>query len=285
MKGSNKKIRVRFWGVRGSVPSHDRTNRRFGGHTPCVSFHYQNECIICDGGTGLPFLGRELLRNKENITFILSHFHWDHIFGIPFFKPIYQKNRKILMIGPGFGRKSFKQTFYGVMSPPYFPITPSVWKAKVTWKTEDLQERVVGKIRVKGREVRHRGKTYGYRFLFPPTTAGEKERRLFYVTDHELSKKDKAFEKWIAGADLLIHDSSYDRKSYPLKKGWGHPAYEDVVEAAVRAKVKRLVLFHHSPAASDQELEKRLQKCRRIIDRKKSSLQCRLAKEGAEISL
>lgn len=136
-------------------------------------------------------------------------------------------------------------------------------------------------VSVESREVAHRGgATFGFQFYF----SGGK--RVVYVTDQELrANRNKKFTQWIEGADLFIHDSEYDRRQYSKRKGWGHSAFEDVLELAVKAKVKRFVLFHHDPDASDSLLKKRLRWCRRYVRSKRSSVKCYLAKEGLTLKI
>ncbi len=163
------------------------------------------------------------------------------------------------------------------MTPPFFPIKPNKWKAKIRWFS--LRE---GKIKsgpafVESKKVVHHDGTFGFCFRFP---SGKK---IIYVTDQELSPSNRRFARWINGADLLIHDSQYDRKKYARRKGWGHSAFENVLEMAALAKVKRLALFHHDPDANDRLLEKRLAWCNKRIRQRKSRLKCYLAKEGATL--
>lgn len=277
VKRGRDRAAVRFWGVRGSIASQQKSTARYGGHTPCVSIHLKNGVVICDAGTGLPFLGRFLEGQKkrpQNLTLLLSHLHWDHLFGLPFFGPLYRKNTRILLAGPDFRGKSFKKSFFGIMKPPYFPVTPKVWKADVRWRTLRQGQCSMNGFPVEARWVAHQGETLGYAFCLP------RGQRLIYATDHEIEGDRKKFSKWIQGADLLIHDTQYCREEYRQKKGWGHSAFEDVVDVAIAAKVKTLVFFHHHPLASDSLLEKRLRACRLRARRKGSALKCLLAREG-----
>lgn len=268
------KIAVTSWGTRGSIATCEKEMLRYGGNTPCVSIHYKKQWFICDAGTGIHRLGKKLMADKKPVALFFSHLHWDHIFGLPFFAPLYQRGRKFLLAGPTYRGESFKKTFQKVMRPPYFPIGPGIWSSQIRWINLKSGQVKVGSVCVEVREVFHRGKTFGFQFYFPGG------RRVAYVTDHELYGDKKKFARWIRGVDLLIHDSTYDRREYASHKDWGHSAFEDVVELAIREKIKKLVLFHHHPDVSDRTLEKRLGRCRKMIRRHKSSLQCLLAKEG-----
>lgn len=273
-------ITVTFWGVRGSIATCWEKTRRYGGSTPCVSLRYRNQWFICDAGTGIHLLGKRLVRNKDRVALFFSHLHWDHIFGLPFFDPLYQRGRNITLAGPTYQGRSFKETFQKVMHPPYFPVGPSIWSSRIKWSNlRDGGRFKFGRVDVEAREVFHRGKTYGFQFHFPGG------KRVAYVTDHELYGDRDKFGPWIRGVDLLIHDSTYNRKEYVTHRDWGHSAFEEVVELAIRERVKKLVLFHHHPDVPDRELEGRLERCRQIVRRHRSLLQCLLAREGMTIRL
>lgn len=272
-----KSIAISFWGVRGSIASPHLKNSRYGGHTACVSLHFKKRWFICDAGTGIRPLGALLQKKRGPIAIFLSHLHWDHLFGLPFFKPLYQRKRKILLMGPATGNRSFKRLIGEIIKPPFFPLRPDFWEADVRWQTLKMGLTKVDPVFVESRRVDHHEKTLGFKFLFPGG------RKIVYVTDQELLPANKSFARWIENADLLIHDSQYDRKTYRRKKGWGHSSFEIVLEMAVKAKVKRLVLFHHDPDAEDRLLEKRLAFCKKQITARKSSLKCFLAQEGSTI--
>lgn len=272
-------VAVTFWGVRGSVAAHDRKSLKYGGHTSCVAVHYRKQWFVLDAGTGIRNLGKKLAKGREPVFLFLSHLHWDHIFGLPFFKPLYQKGRTILLGGPAHGKNSFRKTFNQIMRPPFFPIRTSLWQAKLRWQTLKQKKVVVGGVRVEPRWVAHHNGTLGFRLVFP---GGKK---VIYVTDQELKPSHKKFARWIEEADLLIHDSQYNRRSYAKRKGWGHSAFEIVLDTAMKAKVRKLALFHHDPDATDQKLAKRLQLCHRQIKSANSSLTCLMAQEGLRLVL
>ena len=273
-----KKIEIKFWGVRGSITTHHPKQNKYGGHTPCVSIHCGDKVYICDGGTGLPFLGNQLVKNRQEIFLLLSHLHWDHIFGIPFFKPVFQKERKIHLYGPKYQNESFKKTFERIMHPPYFPITPKEWSAETTWR--DLKEGLirVGEMKVSIRQVSHRDLTYGFQFITP------NDRRIIYVTDHQLDLNDIGFKEWIHKADLLIHDTHFDR-TRPKELLWGHSRFEEIAELAMLKNIKKMVFFHHNPIVSDAILEKRLKFCQNRAKKLKSKTQFWIAEEGKTLKI
>lgn len=273
------KIKIGFWGVRGSIATHYLKNVRYGGHTSCVSIHFDNHWFVCDAGTGIRLLGQELSGKKGPITIFLSHLHWDHLFGLPFFKPLYERRNKIILAGPSTSTHPFKKTLNQIMHSPYFPITPHQWNSKIHWMQLREGRFRMGKVLVESRWVDHTDKTLGFQFYFPGG------KRIVYVADQDLRPNNRKFARWVQGADLLIHDTQYDRKEHAKHKGWGHSAYETVLEMAVEAGVKKLVLFHHDPNASDRLLEGRLKKCRRLAKNLGSPIQCLLARETSTLSV
>lgn len=274
-----KKIEVTFWGVRGSIATHKLDRSRYGGHTACLSIFDQKRYFVCDAGTGIPFLGKKLLKQKKPITIFLTHLHWDHVFGLPFFEPLYQKKRKIILAGPQSGALSFKKALNTIMRPPFFPIGPVSWNSNVHWVNLKPKNFKVGNVKVECRWVHHTDPTLGYKFVFPSS------KKIIYVSDQELQKNDTPFFKWIQNADLLIHDAQYDRKKYSQRKGWGHSCYEDLLQLAMKAKVKKLALFHHDPESNDPLLEKRLNWSQKFLKKHGSNTQCCLAKEGLTLRI
>lgn len=275
MKRSNpERVKVSFWGVRGSIPSFDSNTTRYGANTACVSLEWNQKYFICDAGTGIRMLGHKLFRMKNPISVFISHLHWDHIFGLPFFEPIYQKGRKILMAGPSRRGISFKKELSHVLRPPYFPVGPRDWRSQVRWRNLNSHVSKLGEVAVESKRVDHPGGALAFQFSFPGG------KRIIYATDHNLKGDYASFCKWIRGCDLLIHDAQFDRRDYARKKDWGHSPYESVLEMAMKVDVKKLVLFHHDPNANDRQLAKRLEFCRKRLQKNRSRMQCLLAKEG-----
>lgn len=275
-----KKIKITFWGVRGSIPTHKLDHSEYGGHTSCVALSYGKSDFICDAGTGIRLLGQKIAKKKSKTYIFLSHLHWDHLFGLPFFAPLYQ-NRKIVLGGPKNGNgASFKKTLRQIMSPPFFPVDPLTWRAKIKWiDLKPKKIRLDDGVRFECRWVDHTDPALGFKFIFP----GGKS--IIYVADQELKTKNKSFAKWIKGSDLLIHDAQYDSRQYSKHKGWGHSNFEEVVKMAMKSGVKTLVLFHHDPDSNDGLLKKRLQWCRKFLKQKRSPMKCLLAKEQSSLQI
>ena len=272
-----KRVEVIFWGVRGSIATHKLDHSAYGGHTSCVSISYGGSDFICDAGTGIRMLGQKIARKRSKTYLFLSHLHWDHLFGLPFFEPLYQKNRKIVLAGPKTGKASFKKTLQRVMAPPFFPINPKAWRAKIKWADLKPRKMKMDGVQFECRWVDHTDPAFGFKFVFP------NGKKIIYVSDQDLKSKNKTFAKWINGADLLIHDSQYNKRQYARHKGWGHSNFEEVVKYAMRSGVKALALFHHDPDSSDAILKKRLEWCRKFLKLHGSAMKCLLAKEQSRL--
>lgn len=276
------KAEITFWGVRGSVAAAGKETQRYGGNTICLSVRSGKTHIICDAGTGIRPLGDKLLKSRQKVkaTILLSHLHWDHFMGLPFFEPLYHKRNEFTIAGMGYAKKSFKTVFAGVMKPPYFPIKPSAFPAKVNYKTLTGKPFRIDDVKVETFPCNHPGGSFGWKFIFP------NGKSLIHISDNEPSprKRDKQIE-WMQGADVIIHDSQFSPAEYSRFRGWGHSPYNYPVEMAVAARAKRLFMYHYDPAAADKELEKRLLAARGLVRRQHSSLRVDLSREGTSITL
>ena len=280
-----KNVRIKFWGVRGSVAVPGKSSLKFGGNTSCVEIAAGDTLIICDAGTGIRPLGDDLMRRygKKPIkaTILLSHVHWDHYIGLPFFKPLYLSRNHFDVGGPKPEHMNFGQAIRGVMRPPYFPIPVSAIPSRLSLRNVAEKKFRIGDVNVLPLGVNHPGGAFGWRFDFPSG------KSLVHVTDNE--PKDDATNdsivRWAQGADVMIHDAQYTPKNYEKRIGWGHSPYSYPVKLAQLAKVKRLFLFHFDPDASDEELSHTLQCARGMAVEGNSKLKCEMAKEGLEVLL
>jgi len=261
-------MKVTFYGTRGSIPVPEKAMIQVGGNTACVLVKFDNDQIlILDSGTGIRKLGNEIIAQGveqfANIYIALSHSHLDHIHGFPFFKPAYDPKRHftISLCGKERSENALRNIFSGQMRRDYFPVPMSEMGAKFTfWEPNETDYTARSGIRVISSLHNHPIETYGYRFE-------EKGKVLVYVTDVEhVDGIDPNVVKLAEKADLLIHDAQYTPEELKKKKGWGHSSWEQAVEVAERAGVKRLALFHHDPEHSDKFLFNMESECKKRFD-------------------
>ncbi len=284
-------MKVRFWGVRGSVPSPGPNTVRYGGNTPCVEIRAGGRLMIADAGTGIRALGEALVRERAGAPIeahvFIGHTHWDHIQGLPFFAPLYRAESLITLYGLPGTTKAFQEVLAGQMSSAYFPVRPEDLAAKPVHV--ELRGPVpIGDARVTYHYLNHPGVTAGFRFEH----AG---RSACYLSDHEpysrlnaggefMDKEDAAVARFAADADLMICESQYTPDEYRQRRGWGHSAFEDVLELALRAKVRRLALFHHDPAHDDAKIDEIEQACAKA-SAARGGPEVFAAREGQELTL
>ncbi len=298
IKGQNF---LRFWGIRGSIPTPGPSTVIYGGNTSCVEVRADGELIILDAGSGLRELGTQLTREFStralSINLLLTHTHWDHIQGFPFFPPAYNNVNQVRVLGYEGSRKHLETTFAVQMDSPFFPIGLKQMPGHVAFEELNEMDFNLGKVRVRAIFVNHPGVTVGYRLDFSTGS-------IVYVPDHESyarmrlhpnkspeddgQTKDFAlreaekFVEFIRGADVLILDSQYTAEEYEAHLGWGHSCFEDTVETAIIAEVRRLFLFHHDPGHNDDFVSEMVRKARGPATARGSSLVIESAREGLE---
>ncbi|MGI9625244.1 MAG: MBL fold metallo-hydrolase [Longimicrobiales bacterium] len=274
---------VRYWGTRGSIPSPGPETVVFGGNTPCVEVQAGGSRWILDSGTGIRNLGAELKAKGEVVkaTVLLSHYHWDHIQGLPFFSPVYSEGTELRVFGPAEYGYGVREMLEQLMGRPNFPVDCDHVQAEVT-----PIELTSPSFECEGAEVstyrmRHGSATFGFRL----DVGG---RSVCYVPDNELVGGSygadpgwrAGLEEFIGDADLLIHDAMFVAEEYERVEGWGHSTVEHAIELAQSSGVKRLVLFHHAPDRSDSTLIDIVSEARRRLARGGTRLKVWAAREG-----
>jgi phosphoribosyl 1,2-cyclic phosphodiesterase len=310
-------FRLRFWGTRGSIPTPGSNTVRYGGNTPCVEVHTEtNWLVVLDAGTGIRELGRALISRSNGgpptgdpiaADIFLTHAHWDHIQGIPFFAPIFQPGNHFTIWGSKTLETSIDRVIRDQMSPVVFPISFEELSARIDFR-EIAEERCVGNgYEVTAFAVQHPGGALGYRFasvsqtpeLRPEVRSAERRSNeaigkdqggsFVYISDNELAAHEtyKTRPDWrdrlvdfVRGAALLIHDATYTTAEYERHRGWGHSTHEEVVNLALDAGVEHLVLFHHRPERSDDDLDGCVASCQALVRSRGSKMSVVAAAEG-----
>ncbi|MBI5772733.1 MAG: MBL fold metallo-hydrolase [Verrucomicrobia bacterium] len=287
---------VKFWGTRGSIPTPASWTRVYGGNTSCVEVRFDDTVFICDAGSGIRALGKDLLARKpgpDELHLLLTHTHWDHIQGFPFFPPAYVPKTRIRIYGPSEGDDSRYQLLSGQMSSDYFPVSFGELGAKITSDFLPDGRKEIDGVQVRSFPLNHPGGCCGYSF--------EKNgAKIVYATDNELPIQPgekfpdprhegklravpAALVEAARGADLLITDAQYDEAQYQSKRGWGHSSCFSATDFALRAEARQLALFHHDPESTDRELDAKVASCQKRAARRGSTLVVFAAREGVEL--
>jgi phosphoribosyl 1,2-cyclic phosphodiesterase len=283
-------LRLQFWGTRGSIPTPGRDTVRYGGNTPCVELRTsEGWLIILDAGTGARELGRSLISRANGAPIagdiFLTHAHWDHIQGIPFFGPIFQQGNHFTIWGAKALQTDIGRVVRDQMSPVVFPVAFEELDATIDFSEIAEECRQGNGYEVRAYQVRHPGGALGYRF----TERHDDRKALVYISDNELGlgAKYDARAAWRDGliefvrdARVLIHDTMYTAEEYDHFRGWGHSTYDEAVELAMEAGVKQLVLYHHKPERSDDEVDRRVDECRAYVARCGAKVEIVAAAEG-----
>ncbi len=284
-------ITVQFWGARGTLPVPGKQTTRYGGNTNCISLNIaQNHFFIFDAGTGIKELSNYILRTIHHpITakIFLSHPHYDHINGIPFFVPLYLKDNQFEFFGTQHANTGIEKLIADQMDGVYFPITISEFAAKLIFR--DLKEETfyIDDVEVQTIFLTHPGKCLGYRIHYL-------DKLFCYVTDNEIYPKESPqydetivnrLVDFITDADVLIMDATYSDEEYFKKIGWGHSCVSSVVEIAHHAHVKQLCLYHHDPDQFDKDIDNKVKHAKAILKTLRSKTRCLAAKEGDVLHL
>ena len=247
-----KLLEVKFWGVRGSYPTPCAANLGYGGNTCCVTVRYNREApLIFDAGSGVRALGSALLpeiAQTPKLTLFFSHFHWDHVQGVPQFAPLFRKEVELVLysvIEP----ERLDRILGAQMAEPFYPVDWNQVPARRTPARAAPDGIAAGSSTVRPFPLYHPGGCSGYRIETPAGT-------VVFATDHEHGdpRADSILREYAAGADVLIYDAQYTPEEYPRYRGWGHGTWLEGVRLARAANVQRLVLFHHDPARDDDQV-------------------------------
>lgn len=293
----HQKMKIRFWGTRGSIPTPGHKTLKYGGNTSCVEVDLGGDYIIIfDAGSGIRELGNYLLSTNERIKghIFLTHFHWDHIQGLPFFAPAYLPENQFTIYGCEQQEAKLGRVLSDQMDSVYFPVPLRRFGAGIQFHPMDEGNYSIESFRLRTLYLNHPSNTLGYLIM-------HRGRSFGYITDNEfitnVTEKPKEgfdvrFDEFnlkvievIKDADVIIIDAQYTKEEYRQKKGWGHSHYENVVDIAMAAKVKKCILFHHDPAHSDDDMDRMVRHCQEIISERGSPMECLGAQEGLDVTI
>ncbi len=288
-------MKVTIWGSRGSIPAPGKDTVIYGGESTCIEIVTDSgERIVIDAGSGIRKLGNKLVgdHGAKVFTLLLTHAHWDHLSGFPFFKPAYRPDRSIRLCGGADPQASLMKYLRHQMDPPYFPVDMSEMKAAFSEGCScgfsDCGNALpgIGKaFRCESIPLSHPNGGYGFKHT---DTSG---RSFVFLTDNELRFRHESgrsrddYVAFCAGAELLFHDAHYTDEEYARTRTWGHSTYKDAVDLALDAGVRRLGLFHHDPDRTDAQIDANVAWCRDYLRSRGSDIDCFACAAGMEFDL
>jgi phosphoribosyl 1,2-cyclic phosphodiesterase len=275
---SSAKLQVKFWGVRGSIPTPEIGAMTYGGNTACLEVRYGNQApLILDTGSGARRLGMQLCREAKDAPIeahvLFTHFHWDHIHGLPFFGPLYKPDNVIKFYSsrkPG----ELRSILENQMRAPYFPVNMPVVPCHYECSQIGPDGMSWGDLCIRPFPLCHPGGATGYRIQ---SSSG----CIVYASDHEHGDQasDATLTRFAAGADILIYDAQYTPEEYLNKRGWGHSTFQAGIRIAKEAGVRQLVLFHHDPGHEDEAMDQIVERASEAFENTKG------AREGVVYSV
>lgn len=277
-------MEIKFWGTRGTIATPGDTTVIYGGNTSCISVKLKNNyLIILDAGTGIRNLGISLLKSDSPIEghILLSHFHWDHIEGLPFFTPLYKKGNKFTITGSFNATHNIKDIILDPKKMNFFPVNFEQIKSELVFIENHQNIINIKDCVIQFTQVNHPEEGMAFRIK-------EEGKTFVYMTDNELSDPTISFDKFVRfcrDADLLIHDAQFTPEELKRKKGWGHSSYKEALELAIQANVKQLCLFHHDPEHSDIFIDEIIDSCIDTLREKDINIICFAAQEGLELTI
>ena len=285
-------LQVKFWGTRGSIATPGRQTLRYGGNTSCVEVRSGNSILLFDCGTGVREAGMAMLREFQkqplHIHLFVSHTHWDHIQGFPFFTPAYIPGNHLSIYSLRGTDKSLERIFTGQMDSTYFPVDLTDMMAE--FKFIELEGSAqIGDTTVRHVYLNHPGVALGFRVEH----AG---KSVVYITDHEpyyrllgdndhSHKLDREVDEFARGADLYIREAQYTEEEYPSHRSWGHGTWKDALHSAQAANVRRLFLYHHDPMHDDEAIDRIVESCRHYMRENGMNFECFAAGDQEQVSL
>jgi phosphoribosyl 1,2-cyclic phosphodiesterase len=270
MKRAEGNIKITFWGVRGSIPTPGRKFRKYGGNTLCVEVRCDDTILIFDAGTGIRELGRSLNSEYGNtpidLNLLISHTHWDHIQGFPFFEPAYMKKNSLSIYG-GHSVSTLENLFIGQMNREYFPVTLSELAADIKFIELNDNPFYINNVNIYFTYLLHPVLSLGFRVEYL-------DKVFVYATDNEIlldpdmeDYNKKNYQRLVQDADVLVAECQYTEKEYFNRVGWGHAAIEKVVKLSNEFGVKNLYAFHHDFNHTDRDITRMIKRANKIAEK------------------
>ena len=277
---------IRCWGSRGSIPVSGKQYLKYGGNSTCLEIRTNDDKIlIVDAGSGIREAGNSFLAaGRHDFTLLLTHAHWDHIMGFPFFKPIFSRKTNLNIWGCPFAQSSIKEMLSRIMAPPNFPVKFDAIHANISYQDACVESYTFGSMIITPIALSHPNQGTGYKFE-------EDGKSFVFLTDNELGYKHEGgldFQDYLEfsrDADLLMHDAEYKEEEYKKTRSWGHSVYKDAVNLALDAGVKKLGLFHHNQERFDAEIDEIVNDCREEITMRGKKMECFAVGQSMEFNL
>jgi phosphoribosyl 1,2-cyclic phosphodiesterase len=283
--GVDSGVVLRCWGTRGSIPTPGPETVRYGGNTTCFEIRHAGQRLIFDAGSGIRPLGLDVVeKGPDTIHIFLTHFHWDHIQGFPFFAPLYDPEDSIKIVGPKQKDIDVQNLFAGQMGPIYFPVPFSVVAAEMEFEHLNEGEYELDDVRIQVMRVKHPSYVIAYRI----EVGG---RTICLIPDNEMEGDmydvgpdwEKRIVDFVGDADVLVHDSMYTDAEYGRRSGWGHSTFSQSLRLGEAGGVGQLLFFHHDPTRTDDDLDEIVARAKDDALRRGCAFEIGAATEGESV--
>lgn len=288
-------MKLKFWGTRGSIPVPGKSTIKYGGNTSCLQITNNNDFLILDAGTGARELGNDLLQNSkcEELHLLITHTHWDHIQGLPFFQPIYNDKCKLHIYSESKLGASISKVFETQWDPNYFPVTADIFKDKVKYQRISSDNKtMINGFEVETINSHHSEGTLSFKIrVNGKTIVYMTDNELFYDAKNQFPTKEKIADlnsqliEFSKNADILIHDSMYQFEDYVEKIGWGHSNNYSSAIFATLANVKKMFLFHYDPDYNDNKIAAIENETKEFLKELNSPVKCYCSYDGLEVEV